>query len=155
MPKMPQFEVEARAITAAQSNSDAYPDWAEITLVLTSDDGRPGVKINLTRAAGEEILRTLHKVLHPWAGHSIKETIQEELDSVVGRLISDGRPANIEEAGNKKPIKQQQEDWKLYGEDRGQAQGLAYALAVIRNPYGPNVEAIRKEALERARDGED
>lgn len=42
-----------------------------------------------------------------------------------------------------------------YGEWRGQAQGVAYALAVLTNPYAPDVDKIRAEAMERWEAGEE
>lgn len=44
---------------------------------------------------------------------------------------------------------------KKWGEWRGQAQGIAYAIAVLSNPYKPDVEAVRAEAMQRWEAGED
>lgn len=140
MPKMPKFNIEAHAVTASESNSNLVADWVEVWLDVQTDSGTIQ-RIQLTRAAGEEILAKLHKVLHPWAGQSIKEGITTELDTVVSRLVSDGRPDS--DAGPN--------TWMEYGEERGQAQGLAYALAMINNPYKPNVPETKRDAVERVK----
>lgn len=147
MPKMPQFEIKAHAVTAKESNSDGFSDWAEIRLDIQY--GSHVRQLELTRAAGEEILRQLHKVLHPWAGHSVTETVQAELDAVVGRLLDNGAP-ELRAVGTVA-----QKEWREHGEERGKAQGLAFALAYLRNPYKPNVDAIRKEAVARVRGEEE
>jgi len=62
-------------------------------------------------------------------GKSIKEILEEELDTVVERIMT-GQDA---------------ED----GRDPGRAEGVAYALAVFQNPYRPNIESVREEAMDR------
>lgn len=140
MPRMPEIKVESHAVTANESNSALVADWVEVWLDVQANNGTTQ-RILLTRAAGEEILQQLHKVLHPWAGQSIKEAITTELDTVVGRLVSDDKPHKDEPSHN----------WMLYGEERGQAQGLAFALAMINNPYKPNVPETKREAVERVK----
>lgn len=69
------------------------------------------------------------------AGRSIIEMIWEEMDAVYGRLMAgDGAKAKG---------------------DKGYARGLAHALAIMTNPYQPNIEAIREQAHERWEDGLD
>lgn len=93
---------------------------------------------------------------HVNAGKTLIDIIWEELDVVVDRLKTDGKPSDTEppsEAAGERAweefIDQEHEEWQHYGEERGQAQGLAYALAVLTNPYNVDVDAIRAEALER------
>lgn len=62
------------------------------------------------------------------AGKSIVELIMDELLSVIDRLMSEGEAED--------------------GRDPGRAEGLAYALAVFQNPYMPNVEAIKEQAMD-------
>lgn len=69
------------------------------------------------------------------AGRSIIEIIWEEMDVVYGRLM----------AG---------EGSKAKG-DKGRAGGLAYALAVLTNPYQVDIEAIRTAAHARWEAGTD
>jgi hypothetical protein len=64
------------------------------------------------------------------AGPTILEMMWQELDSVVDRLMEDGAQA---------------ED----GRDPGRAEGVAYCIAIITNPYEVNIEAIREEAMVR------
>jgi len=139
MPKMPQFEITVRGVTAVESNSDGFSDWAEI--ILDVQYGSHVRRIELTRAAGQEILEQLNKALHPWAGKSIRETVEEELDTVVERLLAEGKPDPGAEPG----------EYIEYGEERGRAQGLATALAVFINPYKPNVPETKRAAAERVR----
>lgn len=69
------------------------------------------------------------------AGRSIIEIIWEEMDAVYARLMAgDGARAKG---------------------DKGRAAGLAYALAVMYNPYEPNVEAVREAAHARWESGLD
>lgn len=67
---------------------------------------------------------------HVEHGMSIRERYWEELDAIVDRLNA-GEPA---------------ED----GRDPGRAEGIAWCLAVMANPYQPNIEAVREESVERA-----
>lgn len=66
------------------------------------------------------------------AGPSLRELAFKELDAVMDRLMD----ATLDE----QPISPT---------DRGEAKGLAIALAIFTNPYNPNVDAIRAEAMER------
>lgn len=68
-------------------------------------------------------------------GKSIIEIVWEEMDVVYGRLM----------AG---------EGAKAKG-DKGRAGGLAYALAVLTNPYRVDVEAVRMQAHARWESGLD
>lgn len=64
------------------------------------------------------------------AGPSILEMMWEELDSIVDRLCEEGAAA---------------ED----GLDSGRAQGMAHAIAIVEQPYQPNIEDVRARAMER------
>jgi hypothetical protein len=63
------------------------------------------------------------------AGMSIQDMVWQELDSVMDRLMTDTAAAD--------------------GRDPGRAEGFAMALAIFLNPYRPNIEAIREEAVTR------
>jgi|ERR687887_1894087 hypothetical protein len=96
---------------------------------------------------------------NPHAGKSIIEIIWEELDSIMDRLMSDGEPSKSSMVGDvltvdsTKAASDIAREWwdalRLWGEERGQAQGVAYCLAVLTNPYHVDVEAIRAEAVRR------
>lgn len=143
MPKQPTFGITARGITAVESNSDGFSDWAEI--ILDVQYGTHVRRLELTRAAGQAIMDELNAALKPWAGGSIREKVQAELDVVVERLLAEGKPdtagANLDQLA----------EWMAYGEERGQAQGLAIALAIFNNPYKPNVPETKREAVERVK----
>lgn len=78
------------------------------------------------------------------AGKSLLELLREEMDTVIDRLMSDDRPDPDVEPDALSPSM-----WLEYGEERGQAQGLAYAIAVIENPYQVDVPRVKDEAMER------
>jgi hypothetical protein len=84
--------------------------------------------------------RTIVQALH--------EELWKELDTVVDHIMSEGEP----HVGNVN-YKNQMDSLKEYFEWRGQAQGIAYALAVLTNPYQPDVEKIRAEAMKRWEEG--
>ena len=60
------------------------------------------------------------------AGKSIQELVMDELLTVLDRLMGD------------EPEER----------DPGRAEGLAMALAIFQNPYRPNVDAIREQAMD-------
>lgn len=62
-----------------------------------------------------------------------------DLDDCVYRLMTDGIPQ--EESPN--------EEWRLYGYEQGRALGLALAIAKIDNLSEPDIEAVRREAMDR------
>ena len=80
----------------------------------------------VTKVSGLRPIRPASQVCH---GKSILEMLWDELDGIVERL----------QAGA------EAED----GNDVGRAQGVAYAIAVIENPYHVDMERIRAEAMDR------
>jgi hypothetical protein len=85
----------------------------------------------LTKVEG---LRPLRPASQLCSGKSILDMLWEELDAIVERLMAGAASE----------------------EDKGRAQGTAYAIAVIENPYLPNIERIRDEAMQRwERDNEE
>lgn len=88
------------------------------------------------------------------------EELWKELDAIVDHLMSEGAPEIwTDEDGEIRAGKDFEGDGLKahlqYGEWRGQAQGLAYALAVLTNPYQPDVDKIRAEEMERWEAGEE
>lgn len=72
-------------------------------------------------------------------GRSILEILWEALDLKMEQLgEADAAEEGWDHAG-----------WEQYGMLRGKAAGLAYAIAVLQNPYEPNIDAVRNEAVER------
>lgn len=82
------------------------------------------------------------------------EELWKELDTIVDHIMSEGHPTG-RNTWNPDSIESMQRQFQEYGEWRGQAQGVAYALAVLTNPYDPNVDKIRAEAMERWEAGEE
>lgn len=85
---------------------------------------------------------------HPYAGMSILDILWQDLDDVMDQLMGDEEPRVPKQWGVKPPqdIAKEQRAW---GELRGQAQGLAFAIAVLTNPYKGDVPAVKKEAMQR------
>jgi hypothetical protein len=60
-------------------------------------------------------------------GQTLLELMWDELMTIIERLMT-GQDAE---------------------DDRGMAQGMAYAIAIMQNPYRPNVDAIRVQAMDK------
>lgn len=92
---------------------------------------------------------------HSCAGKSIIELLWEDMDRVVDILSGEGRPDEVPPrptVENQRPLAAWRDEWMAYGETRGQAQGLAYALALLLQGPGTdgvNVPRIKKIAAER------
>jgi hypothetical protein len=92
---------------------------------------------------------------HSAGGKTLLESLWAELDDAVDVLrVDNGQPDAWEAesiggavAGPKVGVASEWLDW---GEKRGRAQGLAWAIAKITSPYAPNIEAIKKQSWERA-----
>lgn len=97
------------------------PDTAHSTPALTSQECT--IAADVLRAAA------VNAGGSQCAGKSVYEQLWEELMAIMERLMTG----------------QEAED----GRDPGRAEGVAHALAVFTNPYLPNIEAIRDEAMER------
>jgi hypothetical protein len=79
------------------------------------------------------------------------EELWKELDTIVEHITSEGEPDVTQYSF----LAQLKDDVQKWAEWRGQAQGIAYALAVLTNPYAPDVDKIRAEAMERWEVGEE
>ena len=132
-------EVEAYLPTNADHVAQAVPAWCELVLsVKRFDDGtlKPShplnVRMPLRRHDGELIIEVLQGALHPDANKFAVEAMWAALDDVVDRLQ---RRVNK----GKEPLKS----------DRGEALGLATAIALLSNPIEPDVDEVRSVAMER------
>jgi hypothetical protein len=89
----------------------------------------------------------------PHVGRTLLEIFWEELDDIMDRLMEKGPPSDSEPPSQWELLDEflidEREDWKEYGEERGQAQGVAYCIAVMTNPYKPDIDAVRELAMER------
>ena len=118
---------EATSLTDGDHLAGA-PDWAELLLTIERDG--KGLAHYLKRHDAELIVEVLFRVLHPNAGKSIHKQLWAGLDECMVGIMEEELPL--------KKIKAQ-----------GMALGLATALALVENPYGPDVDMIRSEALTR------
>ena len=63
-------------------------------------------------------------------GKSIKEMYEEELDAIIDRLMGgEGEAAD--------------------GRDPGRAENASYFIAILINPYLPDIDAVKAAAMER------
>lgn len=60
---------------------------------------------------------------------SVKEIMEDELDTICERLMDDGGAAD--------------------GRDPGRAESLCWAIALIENPYAPNMDAVKGKMMLR------
>lgn len=63
-------------------------------------------------------------------GKGIREIIEDELDTIIDRLMTPGSEA-------------------ADGRDPGRGEALSWCLAVIEEPYAPNMDKIKGEAMLR------
>lgn len=118
-----------------------------IVAVLEVEVGGEAYEFGLAQPEIAELARTASiQSKSPHAGRSLLEILWEELDAVMERLMTDEKP---DFRGSGVPYEERYELIRAWGEERGQAQGLAYAIAVLTNPYAPSVPAIRQEAVAR------
>lgn len=92
----------------------------------------------------------------PRNGRTIVQALLEEgwkeLDTIVEHIMSEEMPYWEKYSSD---FDKFAADLQEYCEWRGQAQGIAYMLAVLTNPYQPDIDAIREEAIQRWEQGEE
>jgi hypothetical protein len=121
--------ITTTALTDADHIAGGIPRWAEIVV----DVEREGKLLRhyFTRHDGEALVMSVLRGMHPQAGRPVVGFLWERLDDcMVGILDGEIEP-----------------DEKL--RFKGEALGLAFAIATIRRPHDPDVDAVRKEARER------
>lgn len=122
-------EIECVPLTDADHVAGGIPRWAEIRLDIERDGKL--LQHYLTRHDGEAISLALLRAMHPTAGKSISGHLWEGLDQCM---------VNIMQGGLSDEDK---------AKEKGLALGLATAVALIRSPHKPDVDAVRKEAMQR------
>lgn len=96
---------------------------------------------------------------HPYAGMSVLDILWQDLDDVMDKLMEEGAPelsvlgSEMGQTNSLHGARELAAEWyntlKEWGELRGQAQGLAFAIAIATNPYAGDVPAVKKEAMAR------
>lgn len=122
-------ELEVTACGSEDAVAGVVPDWCELVLDLTDDQGTK--RLHLRRHDAELIIEALHEVLHPHSNRrSPVARLWEELDDTMDFLRADDDPEE---------------------EDRVRARTLALALAILTQPYleEPDITHIRQQAGER------
>lgn len=122
-------DVECVALTDADHVAGGIPRWAEVRLDITRDGKQ--LQHYLTRHDGEAISLALLRTMHPNAGRSISGHLWSQLDESMEHILS-GELDDAEKARM-----------------QGKALGLATAVALIRSPHAPDIDAVRAEAKER------
>jgi hypothetical protein len=122
-------EIEVIATGAGDHVDGSVPQWCELVLDLTDDSATK--RIHLRRHDAELIIEALHEVLHPNTHRtSPVARLWEELDDTMDFLRADDEPEE---------------------EDRIRARTLAFAIALLTQPYSeePDISAVRTEAASR------
>lgn len=102
-------------------------DHKHLTIALARHIHPSDLKRAVARLVKVNGLRPIRPASQVCQGKSILEMLWDELETIVERLMA-GAEAE---------------------DDKGRALGTAYAIAVIENPYLPDIERVRKEAMRR------
>lgn len=77
-------------------------------------------------------------------GKSILDLLWEKLDTIVDRIMDAGEPEEDHDGLASRTVVQE------WAEQRGKAQGVAYAIALLSDPMQPpSVDDVRAEAMRR------
>lgn len=128
MVAQPGFIIDVAIATDAQHVREQVPPWCEVVLEIEQKGGELK-RTFLTRNASEAVAGALHEALHPNSGKSLLEGMWLELDTVVRRLL----------------------DKEAEPDDKGYAKGLTWTIAHMINPYQPDYDSVKAQALRRAR----
>ena len=123
-------ECEVITITDKEHVAQTVPPWAEINLRLGRANGQAR-NTYLRRSDGELIIECLREILHP-DSQGVLVSLWAELDEAFVEL----KETNPLTRGKWENLK-------------GKCLGLATGIAYIVNPYAPDVDAVRAEAVER------
>lgn len=139
MPEQPYFSVEAHCHGTLDQDAGLVPQWSDLSVEINTDPPDPtkqpwafktedgGIRLALTRNAGEVLIDVIYSTLHPYAGRSIGQIMERQLDEVVERLMT-----------------KQAEEGDVF-----LARGMAMAIACMYNPLAPDWEVVRDDAVSR------
>lgn len=132
-----------------------YPPYARLVLTLPNYTRTRMEECEhyLDEAMSWDIRDALAKGTNSGGGKSIVEQLEIEMDRVVKEIMEQGAEGPDPAAYLTDGIWQTeefQEDVKVWGEQRGQAQGLAFAISTLRSIPVPSVRSAAMMRWERA-----
>lgn len=91
---------------------------------------RDHLVVKLWKVGREKYMDREEQYLAYCNDRSVKEIMEDELDSILERLMTPGSEA-------------------ADGQDKGRAESLCWAIALIDNPYAPNMVAVKGKMMVR------
>lgn len=133
--KKPQYAVSVAIHGDIDHRAGDVPEWCDLSVNVTSTEHQSTwvsawdeeVTLYMTREAGQAVIDAAFATLHPYAGQSIVQLMERDLDAVVDRLL----------------FGKAQED------DKALARGMAMMVAILHKPLNPDWEAIRDACVAR------
>ena len=137
--KQPQYAISVAIHGDNDHVAGDVPDWCDLSLEIESSEHNKvwcsawdeTVTLYMTRKAGQELLDAMTKLLHPYAGGSLIQLMEKDLDAVVERLLS----GTAQEG------------------EKDMARGMAMMIARFRQPYQSDWEAVRDASVARVKTG--
>jgi hypothetical protein len=137
--KHPQYTTTVAIHGDIDHAAGDVPEWCDLSVDITSTEHHAvwvsawdeQVTLYMTRKAGEAIIDAMHKTLHPWAGGSLVQLMEKDLDAVVDRLLSG----------------------KAQDGEKDMARGMAMMIARLRQPYNPDWTEVRDASVARVKTG--
>lgn len=131
----PRTRVAPRASLLSAEQRAALSTTADVEISVSMDavaQDIAGQKFGILLWAKEVpgLVHDLQKTVRTdCGGKSIVGMLEDELDTIVERIMNGAEAAD--------------------GRDPGRAEGIATALAVFFNPYRPDLDAVRQAAMDR------
>ena len=135
----PQYAISVALHGRLDHAAGDVPEWCDLSMDIVGTEHQSTwvsawddqATLYLTREAGQLIIDTTTKALHPYAGGSIVTLMEKALDVVVARLL-DG---NAQEG------------------DKDMARGMAMMIAILYRPTNPDWMAVRDACVARINSG--
>lgn len=115
-----------RCAVPTQCLSIAGSKDSPVCAILASRDH---LVVKLYKIGKEKYMDRVEQYEAYCADRSVKEIMEDELDSILERLMDDGEAAD--------------------GQDKGRAESLCWAIALIENPYAPNMDQVKGKMMLR------